>query len=114
MARFIQWPQLVGLGSSRKEAIGELRKSFEIYRQQKPLPRPGEKVPIEFAPSLELQALEVQPAEIFSDFFESVLGVERISVRPNRHRLSGQLEEFTKLKLSCRARFDIESRVRLE
>jgi len=49
-ATIINWPGMSGGGNTRLEALEDLRKSFDRFRAtKKALPRPGTKVPIEFA-----------------------------------------------------------------
>src|SRR5271157_2688998 len=51
-ASVINWPGMSGSGNTRLEALEELRKNFDRFRAtKKELPRPGSKVPIEFAAS---------------------------------------------------------------
>ena len=61
LARVVNWWVLNGGGNTPKEAIGELDVHFEEMksnreREGKPLPRPGTRVPIEFAPTEEVDA----------------------------------------------------------
>jgi len=69
----INWPGMSGSANSRLEALEELRKNFERFRATKPkLPRPGTKVPIEFA-----ARERVGPhSELAKDFIKRVLDIE--------------------------------------
>jgi hypothetical protein len=49
-AGVINWPAMSGGGNTRLEALEEVRKNFDRFKATgKKLPRPGTKVPIEFA-----------------------------------------------------------------
>jgi hypothetical protein len=73
IASVINWPGMVGGGNSRLEALEELLKSFDRLKATKPsLPRPGTKVPIEFATSTRV----AQHSELAKDFIERVLGLD--------------------------------------
>jgi len=62
-----------GHGNTKQEALAELRRRFEQYKaREKKLPRPGTKVPIEFADSRRVE----QYPELAKDFFQEILGVE--------------------------------------
>ncbi|HKS25587.1 MAG TPA: hypothetical protein VJZ76_22550 [Thermoanaerobaculia bacterium] len=66
----IRWA-LVGTGNTREEALADLQKSFDEYRQSHDsLPRPGAQVEITFASS-EVVSLH---ADIARAFFPPVLG----------------------------------------
>jgi hypothetical protein len=72
-ASVINWPGMSGSANSRLEALEELRKNFEKFKATKPrLPRPGTKVPIEFAASERVG----QHPELAQDFVRRVLGVD--------------------------------------
>lgn len=48
--RIVHWPLMLGSGGSREEALRHLQRNLEEYRaRQGRLPRPGTKVPIQFA-----------------------------------------------------------------
>ncbi len=59
-----------GGGDTREEAFAQLRKHFDEYKATKPLPRPGTNKPIEFAPSVRMDAM----GELAHDFAVKVLG----------------------------------------
>jgi hypothetical protein len=62
-----------GSASSRLEALEELRKNFDRFKATKPnLPRPGTKVPIEFAARERVG----QHSELANDFIKRVLDLE--------------------------------------
>jgi hypothetical protein len=72
----VNW-NLVGGGETPQEAMEVLRVSFERAaedrrRKGKPLPRPGVRVPIEFAPGEQVDA----HGELVDDFVRRVLGFE--------------------------------------
>ncbi len=72
-ASVINWPGMSGSANSRLEAVEELRKNFERFKVTKPsLPRPGTKVPIEFAAKERVG----QHSELAKDFIERVLDLE--------------------------------------
>jgi hypothetical protein len=62
-----------GSANSRSEALEELRKNFDRFKATKPnLPRPGTKVPIEFAANERVG----QHSELAKDFVKRVLGLD--------------------------------------
>src|SRR5947209_18737576 len=62
-----------GGGNTRLEALEDLRKSFDRFRvTKKALPRPGTKVPIEFAAHERVG----QHSELAKDFVKRVLGID--------------------------------------
>jgi len=62
-----------GNANSRLEALEELRKNFDRHKATKPnLPRPGTKVPIEFAASERVG----KHSELAKDFVKRILDVE--------------------------------------
>jgi hypothetical protein len=72
-ACIINWPGISGSADSRLEALAELRKNFDRYKATKPsLPRPGTKVPIEFAARDRVG----QHSELVKDFINRVLDLE--------------------------------------
>jgi hypothetical protein len=72
-ASVINWPAMAGSANSKSEALEELRKNFDRFKATKPsLPRPGTKVPIEFAASERVG----QHSELGKDFVKRVLDVE--------------------------------------
>ena len=72
-ASVINWPGMSASANSRVEALAELRKNFDRFRATHPsLPRPGTKVPIEFAASERIG----QHSELAKDFVERVLGLD--------------------------------------
>jgi|KBSMisStandDraft_5_1062788.scaffolds.fasta_scaffold28728_1 hypothetical protein len=49
-ASVINWPAMSGNGETKQEALAELRRRFKDFKaKQNKLPRPGTKMPIEFA-----------------------------------------------------------------
>jgi predicted RNase H-like HicB family nuclease len=72
-ASVINWPAMSGQGNTKQEALAELRRRFEQYKaKEKKLPRPGIKVPIEFAVS---RRVERYP-ELAKEFFHQILEVD--------------------------------------
>ena len=77
LARVVKWWVLNGGGNTPKEAMQDLAVHFEEMRSDreragKALPRPGAAVPIEFAPT---QQVDANP-ELKDDFIRRVLGLE--------------------------------------
>jgi hypothetical protein len=69
----INWPAMSGNGNTRKEALETLRKNFDQFKaNRKELPRPGTKVPIEFAANNRVS----QHSELSKDFFQRVLEID--------------------------------------
>jgi hypothetical protein len=72
-ATIINWPGMSGGGDSRPEALQELRKTFERFKaEKKQLPRPGTKVPIQFATSARVG----RHADLAKEFVQKVLEIE--------------------------------------
>jgi predicted RNase H-like HicB family nuclease len=72
-ATVINWPGMFGAGETRSEALEDLRKKFEQRKAQKErLPRPGTKVPVQFATVTRVN----QHAELAKDFTRRVLELE--------------------------------------
>ena len=72
-ARAINWPGMLGGGDTRQEAVENLRKCFEQFKaSKKDLPRPGTRVPIQFAANTRVN----QHTKLAKDFAKRVLGVE--------------------------------------
>jgi hypothetical protein len=72
-ASVINWTGMSGSANSRLEAFEELRRNFDRYKATKPtLPRPGSKVPIEFAASGRIRL----HSELSEDFVKRVLDTE--------------------------------------
>jgi hypothetical protein len=64
---------MMGGGNTRLEALEDLRKAFDRFRAtRKTLPRPGTKVPIEFAATERVG----RHSELAKDFINRVLGLE--------------------------------------
>jgi len=62
-----------GSGDTKQEALEKLRKNFDHFKATRPtLPRPGAKVPIEFAARDRVG----QHSELAKDFVKRVLGVD--------------------------------------
>jgi hypothetical protein len=72
-ASVINWPGMSASANSRLEALAELRKNFDRFKATKPsLPRPGTKVPIEFASSERVG----QHSELAKDFVKRILDID--------------------------------------
>jgi len=72
-ATVINWPGMFGGGDTRQEALENLKTCFERFKAtKKNLPRPGSKVPIQFAPNARVSL----HAKLAKDFTVRVLGVQ--------------------------------------
>ncbi|HTY84575.1 MAG TPA: hypothetical protein VMB19_10160 [Silvibacterium sp.] len=76
-ARIVNWWVVTGCGNNPGEAAEDLTAQFARMRDGrrrdgKPLPRPGTKVPLEFAPSNRVHA----HPELTEDFIQRVLGLD--------------------------------------
>jgi hypothetical protein len=72
-ATIINWPGMSGGGNSRAEALEELCKAFERFKtDQRKLPRPGTKVPIQFAATIRIG----RHADLAKEFVQNVLEIE--------------------------------------
>ena len=76
VAYVVNWP-IIGNGDTPKQATGDLNVKFESIKRKRALrserlPRPGVRVPIEFAPAGNVNAHE----ELSKDFVQRILGVE--------------------------------------
>jgi hypothetical protein len=72
-ANVINWPAMSGCGNTKKEALETLRKKFDQFKANRnELPRPGAKVPIEFAVS---NRVSLHP-ELAKDFFQRILEID--------------------------------------
>jgi predicted RNase H-like HicB family nuclease len=76
-ATIVNWWVMTGLGNTPEEAMQELASQFagiegDWQQKGKPMPRPGTKVPIEFAPSGRVYA----DFELADDFIRRVLGLD--------------------------------------
>jgi hypothetical protein len=73
IAFVVNRPVMSGTGNTRNAALEELLKNFDQFKATKPsLPRPGTKVPIEFAASARVG----QHSERAKDFLKRVLGID--------------------------------------
>jgi hypothetical protein len=77
LARIVNWWVMTGGGDTPDQAMAELVDGFRRMkdtrqRESKAMPRPGTKVPIEFAPSNLVHA----HSELTDDFIQRVLGLD--------------------------------------
>ena len=73
----VNWAVMSGTGDTREEAMADLRAKFlersaKLAGEGKSLPRPGTKVPIQFASR---ERVDAHP-ELLQDFIHRVLGLE--------------------------------------
>ena len=72
-ASVINWPAMSGNGNTKQEALAALRRRFELFKaKERKLPRPGTKVPIEFAVSNRVK----QRPELAKEFSQQILEVD--------------------------------------
>lgn len=70
LVQIIGWEQMPGTGNSRAAAFADLEERLaERKRQEQKLPRPGTRVPIAFAPRIEVE----QHNPVAADFFARIL-----------------------------------------
>jgi hypothetical protein len=73
IADVVNWPAMSGKGSTRQEALDDMRGQFERFiATRQPLPRPGIVVPLEFAASDRVGRHQ----ELTKDFAQRVLDLE--------------------------------------
>ena len=73
LAQIPYWVRMTGSGNTREEAYANLQKRFDEYRAEgNKLPRPGTKVPLQFAPRLEVPLYD----DIAADFFRRILNMD--------------------------------------
>ena len=73
MAQILNWPGTAGVGATKEEAVSKLRESLEsIRKHRQSMPRPGRRVPIEFAPNTRVAA----DIALHDDFIIRILGFE--------------------------------------
>jgi hypothetical protein len=73
-AQILNWPGPIGLGPTRKEAYDNLAQDLEeIRKHREQMPRPGVRVPVQFASTDRVNADE----ELLNEFVERVLGFAR-------------------------------------
>jgi len=93
-AHIINWPVMCGFGDTRMEAIEKLKHNFENHKEiQRHLPRPGKKVPIEFAGTDNIE----KHKELVYEFFQKIYGEENIplfiSDESSLYDFSSELED---------------------
>jgi hypothetical protein len=67
-AQIVNWWTLTGLGETEDEARESLRNALAEQAKKRQLPRPGTKVPIQFASSDEISRFEALAADSFRRF----------------------------------------------
>lgn len=67
--QIINWWTMSGLGDTKEEAYQMLKNNFESYLLHNKAPRPGTKVPLQFADTKQIDQLE----EVAADFFDKIL-----------------------------------------
>jgi hypothetical protein len=74
LAQIINWYLMYGAGDTREEALRDLERRLEAYRQNHPLPRPGTGAPVrvEFAPTVNLDPYLPDAA----DFLQRIIGLD--------------------------------------
>ena len=70
--QIVRWPQMCGLGDTKPEALEDLRQRLEAYREDRPLPRPGTQVPLEFASTQHVDNYE----SIAREFLAKILNID--------------------------------------
>jgi hypothetical protein len=95
IARVVNWTGLDGFGSTRKEALDDLRIRFRsACERRKAKPRPGTDVPIQFAPQERIDARK----ELAQQFVRDVLGTEWALLTDEsslwHFALGGSLDEY--------------------
>ena len=65
------WSGMVGHGETKEKAFENLKESFKLFKDNNELPRPGTKVPLQFALTEVIDSYE----DIAVDFFEKVIGL---------------------------------------
>jgi hypothetical protein len=71
--QIIGWEQMPGTGNTRAEAVADLEQKLADYkRREGRLPRPGTRVPIQFAPMVEVDKY----AQLAGNFFDKILGMD--------------------------------------
>ena len=65
------WTRMIGTGNTREEAYASLEKRFAEYQAEgNKLPRPGTKVPLQFAPRIAVPAYDNVAEEFFRRMFD--------------------------------------------
>jgi len=73
VAQIPGWWAMTGMGDTREEALRGLQQSIDAWRERgRVLPRPGTKVPIEFAPS----ELVSKHEALAREFFPPIVGMD--------------------------------------
>jgi hypothetical protein len=76
LVQVINWWVLCGLGKTKEIAMNDLKNNFgSLVKTKRHKPRPGVKVPIEFASRKKLETYNELP----DDFLEKILGIKKSS-----------------------------------
>ncbi|PKB15266.1 hypothetical protein [Flavobacterium sp. 5] len=87
-ASFTNWTMFVAHGNRKEVAIDNLKIQFKDYKAKNDvLPRPGKKVPIQYAESTEIEKYE----DIAIDFFDEIIEMDYFSCFISDH---SSLHEF--------------------
>lgn len=70
-AKVIEWVAMVGHGETKEKALEDLKERFRLFKGNNELPRPGTKVPLQFASTKVIDSYE----DLAVDFFEKVIGL---------------------------------------
>lgn len=70
-AQFTNWSTFVAHGNTLEIAVENLKNNLLAYGKENELPRPGSKVPIQFADSDRIEKYE----NIAVDFFDKIIGI---------------------------------------
>ncbi len=74
-AQIISWWAMTGIGASPEEAIKKLSENLENYKKNKgSIPRPGTKVPLEFASGAKFDELTRTDEPLVDEFFKKIIG----------------------------------------
>jgi predicted RNase H-like HicB family nuclease len=68
-AMIVDWAVMVGHGETKEKAFENLKEHFQMFKDNNELPRPGTKVPLQYALTQEVEKHE----KIAVDFFDKVL-----------------------------------------
>lgn len=72
VVQIINWWTMTGLGDTKLEAYEHLKSNFKSYLQHDQAPRPGTNVPLSYADTSQIDALE----DVAPDFFDKILDLD--------------------------------------